>query len=193
MSLAKTIEAFGEYAFDETCLFKKCQLPNCLVVMRAVPETINNETIIEESKDPDIETRVIVNANYAQFRANRLEVVAIKSLTDYKDLPHARSIRQRYFQYRVGKIAECNEYNPNPHIVSAEGIHYFKSIVAALCFGLYLEDIDLSFYDGVFYNFNHNGKLLGIHHLQKGEMCGKQTIVQQNGLRLTYDQPKLLM
>jgi len=38
-----------------------------------------------------------------------------------------------------------------------------------------------TYYDGLWYNHNYNGKLLSVHELQKGRMHGKQVEFQDDG------------
>lgn len=186
MSLLAALHAFMEYSFDDQYVFKKCDRPPSLIVMRKLPESIDTENP-EEGKNDGVEPRVIVNARAAQFRADHLFVVAIKTLEDFTEIDRARSLRDSYFEYRVGKVVRSARFEPNKHIVSAEGIHYFKSLIPALCFGLMLKHVDKSHYNGVWYDTNYNGKLLGVYHLEKGEFRGKQQKFNEDGSVVAYE------
>ncbi len=154
---------------DSSIVYKKCHLPNSLVVLKKLQNCENTEA-----------RPFVVNKKYAQFRANELLVLRILSLPDLNPITCARSLYDTYFEYQVGKIIVAKEYDPSLDIVSGKGIHYFQSIVAALCFGFVYRDI-YDYYNGIWYNYNYNGLLLSTHELKNGVMCGKQIDYQADG------------
>ncbi len=212
--LADVVNAFSEYSHDENYIYKKCHSPHSLVLLCKLATSMTTEQEISNSSKPivgilqnqiptipsekkqyendnftfaKIAKRVIVNDRYAQFRANELFVKKILSLPDLTEISCAHSLRQSYFEYRVGEIVKSDMFEQNNDIVSAEGIHYFKSAVAALCFGFHVPGVVYEYYDGVWYDFNYNGKLLAVYNLKSGTLYGKQTVFLDDGSVLEYD------
>ncbi len=76
----------------------------------------------------------------------------------------------------------------NKDIVSAPGIHSFKTITAALCFGFVPAEV-YEYYDGIWYNYNYNGKSnynyngksMAIYQVKTGLLIGKQEIFLEDG------------
>jgi hypothetical protein len=120
------------------------------------------------------------NKRYAQFRASELFVEQILTLPNLTTIDCARSLYDSYFEYGVGEVVKPSEYDPPLDIVSGKGIHYFHSVVAALCFGFLYRDV-YEYYDGIWYNFNYNGRLISVHQLERGRLHGKQVEFQQDG------------
>ncbi len=161
-------------ANNPSFVFKKCCFPNTLVILKKLPISITTEN----RKD-------VINDKYAQFRANKLLVVKIVSLPDLQELEECRSLRNFYFEYRKNEIVEAYDFEMDIEIVSGKGIHYFKTIVAALNFGFNILD-DHFYYDGIWYNYNYNGKLLEIYNLKSGKMHGLQTMFSEDGTSYQY-------
>lgn len=154
---------------DPTIVYKKCHNPNALVVLRKLDDSKTTES-----------RPFVIDQNYAQFRANELLVMKILTLPDLNEIDCARSLYDSYFEYRVGEIVKATEYDSTLEIISGGGIHFFHSIVAALCFGFVYRDI-YDYYDGIWYNYNYNGQLISTHELKKGVMHGKQLEFHEDG------------
>jgi hypothetical protein len=190
---------------DNSLVFKKCCFPsdsstiiNSLVVLQKLPisDNVNSRDVNpllgpHSRSSVDIGSRPIIsqttekrndviNDKYAQFRADKLLVVRILSLPDLQDLDTCRSFRNFYFEYRKNEMVEAHDFETDIDVVSGRGIHYFKTVVAALNFGFGVLE-DHSYYDGIWYNYNYNGKLLEIYNLKKGKLSGTQTMYLEDG------------
>ncbi len=147
------LERLEDLQFDSKLVFKKCCRPNALVIMCFTENTKTTE-----------KRNGIIDFRYAQFRANELKVVKILELPNLNEILMARSLYNNYFQYEVGQIVKVNDFGDDLNFVSGEGIHYFHSFIAAVCFGFVLRDI----YTGTWYNYNYNGLLLSTVELING-------------------------
>jgi hypothetical protein len=179
--LHHALEVLKKESNDDSLVFKKCCFPsdsstiiNSLVVLQKLPTSQTTE------KRNDV-----INNKYAQFRADKLLVVKILSLPDLQDLDSCRSFRNFYFEYRKNEMVEAHDFETDIDVVSGRGIHYFKTVVAALNFGFGVLE-DHSYYDGIWYNYNYNGKLLEIYNLNKGKLSGTQTIYLEDGTVSQY-------
>jgi hypothetical protein len=180
--LQAALEVLKEEIKDNSLVFKKCCFPNAdsSMVLNAlvVLQKLSLSQTTENRKD-------VIYDNYAQFRADKLLVVKILSLPDLQELDSCRSLRNFYFEYRKNEIVEAYDFETDIDIVSGRGIHYFKTVVAALNFGFGVLD-DHSYYDGIWYNYNYNGKLLEIYNLKAGKLDGMQTMLLEDSSMLQY-------
>jgi hypothetical protein len=108
------------------------------------------------------------------------------SLPDLQELDSCRSLRNFYFEYRKNEIVEVYDFETDIDIVSGRGLHYFKTVIGALNFGFGMLE-DHSYYEGVWYNYNYNGKLLEIYILKAGKFDGMQTMLLEDGTMLQYN------
>jgi hypothetical protein len=169
MLIARAEQALATECKDPNIVFKKCCNPDSLVVMRHLSTTETTES------RPNV-----VDSCYAQFRASELLVVKILRLPDLVEVDCARSLYENYLEYRVGEIVRPLEYDPDLELVSGKGIHFFRSVTAALCFGHIFRE-EYPYFDGTWYNYNYNGKLVSVHNLVKGKMVGKQVEMGEDG------------
>lgn len=175
MSLLEMVcEVLKEYKEDENIVYKKCHSPNSLAVLRKCQDSKTSEN-----------RSSIVDKRYAQFRANKLYVVKIATLPNLEFVESAKSLRQSYFEYNVDEMVEESDFEEDVEIISGRGLHYFKSITAALCFGFIPNEI-YEYYDGIWYSYNWNGKLMAIYNLKKGHLFGEQIIFTEDGKKWTY-------
>lgn len=115
--LAKIEARCKNYIDDPTYVYKSCN--NCIVILKKLVDTITNES------------REVADANYAQFRANKLLVVDIidksninKKINSVKNTVYKKNI----IKYKIGKIVCVDDFCQDLSIVCAPGIHYFKTI-----------------------------------------------------------------
>src|SRR5437016_3705304 len=104
-------------------LYKSCQ-KNWIVVLQKLDDTITNEGRNDVS-DP----------LYAKFRANKLRVVSICHKLNQEqciDSITNSSYTGKTVTYTRGQVVEVDDFDNDLDHVCTTGIHYFKSVQAAL-------------------------------------------------------------
>jgi hypothetical protein len=124
----ETMKALDEYK-HKGYVFKRCRNLfygyDCLVIMMK-PENVKCNEL-----RPGIEDK-----NFAKFRCNGLQTVAIYDLnceefiTILKHIPFTDC----HTIYEVGKLTEPDEYDEDISEICTNGIHYFLSLEAALSY-----------------------------------------------------------
>ena len=106
---------------DSSYVFKSCSR-DWIVVLRKLADTITNES------------RSVVDADCAKFRANKLLVVDIIHKFDQTNTCDSicNSVyAYKQMEYKKGEIIEVEEFNTNVNEVCTTGIHYYKTIKVA--------------------------------------------------------------
>ena len=106
---------------DSSYVFKSCS-HNWIVVLQKLPDTITNES------------RSVVDADCAKFRANKLRVVVIIHKFDQTntcDSIRNSAYADKKMEYKRGKIIEVEDFDKNLNEVYTTGIHYYKTMKAA--------------------------------------------------------------
>ncbi len=135
-------------SFPLAAVFKKCRdKSNEYIVVLVAPET---NTLNNESRPG------IINPKFAKFRSNGLIVLGIININSEQHvqcIQHISSFSTVPVEYRVGTTVFPSSYCVSSYITCGPGIHYFKTVEAAL---------NYSFASGQvgFYNegYDENGK-----------------------------------
>ena len=122
----QSLTSFAEL-FPLTAVFKKCKDKfNEYIVVLIAPET---NFLSNESRSG------IIDSRFAKFRCNGplvLGIMNIKSEQQVQCIQHISPFSAAPIEYRVGTIVFPSSYCVTPHITCGPGIHYFKSLEAAL-------------------------------------------------------------
>lgn len=205
VKLDRLRSACEKYTKDKKYVFKSCnneggivysKFPKeWLVIMTETKGTINNE-----------HRSGVIDKNFAKFRANMMEVVAIININKpdltidsvknvFEDMDY-----QEVLEYKVGHIVKCNKYDENIENICSGGVHYYKSLVPAFYYKRYhskytgsvmawhdngLQRLDeryiLGFNDGIKTVWHSNGKLELVCSYINGVKNGKYTTWQWDG------------
>ena len=105
---------------DPSYVFKSCSR-DWIVVLQKLPDTITNES------------RFVVDADCAKFRANKLQVVDIIHKFDQttRDSICNSVYEDKQIVYKKGEIIEVEDFDKNLNEVCAAGIHYYKTMKVA--------------------------------------------------------------
>ena len=111
--------------------YKACV--DSIVVLRLLPDSLTNEDRTD-----------VLDHRFAKFRTNMAMVEDIrrinsedqwnqfKPLDELEQLDEASSLHRKSFKYIRGEKVSESSYNPDSEIVCTQGIHYFKTVEAAL-------------------------------------------------------------
>ena len=99
--------------------YKACK--NSIVTLEPFPDTLNNE-----------DRKNVMDPSYAKFRCNKAKVISIINPVTKQHMNQDRSIYDSSFIYKVDQTIISNYYDTRSHVVCANGIHYFKTMKAAL-------------------------------------------------------------
>ena len=149
---------------DPSYVFKSCSR-DWIVVLQKLPDTITNES------------RFVVDADCAKFRANKLQVVDIIHKFDQttRDSICNSVYEHKQIVYKKGEIIEVKDFDKNVNIVCAAGIHYYKTMKVAF----YLEV--QSVIDGEWSCWHDNGKMESKGIYKDGKREGEWIFWHNNG------------
>jgi antitoxin component YwqK of YwqJK toxin-antitoxin module len=128
--LAEISEKYYQYIIDDSYVYKICcdllsnngKYREWLVIMQKINDTVTNEGRTN-----------VVDAAYAKFRANKLNVIEIINVNDPRISTKFITNEYGEFQtkYEVGKTVTPHMYDKSVNVVCSGGIHYFKTLSAA--------------------------------------------------------------
>lgn len=143
-----------EYTKDQSYVYKSvfdieekkshCMKWKWLVIMKKLDTTKTNE-----------DRKAVVDANYAKFRANELQVIKIINITtpETERTQITNDFEGIKLMYKVGEIVKPNSYNDDINEICSNGIHYFKTLESA-----YYYENELSDFTGKWYSWFGNGQ-----------------------------------
>ena len=149
---------------DRSYVFKSCSR-DWIVVLQKLADTITNES------------RSVVDADCAKFRADKLQVVDIIHKFDQttRDSICNSVYEHKQIVYKKGEIIEVKDFDKNVDIVCAAGIHYYKTMKVA--FYLELERV----IDGEFYDWHNDGQMKAKGIYKDGKPEGEWISWYDNG------------
>lgn len=141
---------YDKYIVGEPYVFKLCSdvsnnsvYKEWLVIMQKLDDTLTNE------KRSDV-----LFMDHAKFRANKLKVIEIVNVHDTNITQNCivNAFDRKKTVYTVGDIVKPDEYDANINKVCSNGIHYYRSLLAA-----YSYRDPPSMHTGVWMQFSDNG------------------------------------
>lgn len=165
---------------DTTCVYKLCGKEWLIILEKIQGDDINNNTITNETRGD------IIDSSYAKFRADKLKVMLIISINDLTktlnqlcntfvdnmETPHI-------IKYTLNKIVK-SDFDKNIDLIYTTGIHYFKTIDAAL----YYREIP-SNYSGFWIYWYDNGQKMAEGNYIDGMQMGKWILwIEKNKINM---------
>jgi antitoxin component YwqK of YwqJK toxin-antitoxin module len=176
----------SNYVNDQRYVFKLC-VDNCspgkekirewLVIMQYLEDTLTNES------------RTCSDKGYAKFRGDKFEVIKIININDLSTKDKITNVFNSItehggkfqtttieLEYIVGEIVRVSDYDENVSEVCEKGIHYYKSISAAFCYG----QNPPTNYTGYWYIWNQDGSPEAKYEYVNGKRHGEFELWHNN-------------
>jgi hypothetical protein len=134
---------YGHYYDDPQYVYKMC-LDQYIVIMKKLPNTLTNENRTN-----------IINARYAKFRANCLEVCVIFDVNDCAQTRKhiINQYNDKQTKYEVNCVVTPDGFDIDLENVCSGGIHYFNSMRRTFYYGIKPFD-----YTGYWFGWYDNGQ-----------------------------------
>jgi antitoxin component YwqK of YwqJK toxin-antitoxin module len=166
------LKKYSEFISNDTYVYKLCVDVRVLNRGRVwlVIMQYTNETKTNELRDG------VIDKFYAKFRGDKflvVQIIDIEQPTNTKDKIMNRFLSPKSYEfikteYIVGKIVSADAYDRDINNVCSYGIHYFKSIKAAFCYG----NAPLKNYTGSWYVWSEDGRVKLMYEYVNGKRHG---------------------